>query len=111
MDSFLEIDTWKDYRRLFNLVDFIVFTRPGADASRMSDVVRGKVSSDYQWDEAAEAFTADGLKRIYVSRIFELDISSTEIRRLVARDRSVRYLIPDPVREYISNKGLYQRNG
>ncbi len=111
MDSFLEIDTWKDYRRLFSLADFIVFTRPGADASSLADVVRGKVSPDYQWDETSGAFTADGLKRIHVSRIFELDISSTDIRRLVAQDRSVRYLIPDPVREYISNKDLYRHNG
>jgi nicotinate-nucleotide adenylyltransferase len=111
MDSFLDIGTWKDYQRLFSLVEFIVFTRPGADASLMSHVVQGKVSPEYQWDEAAGAFIADGLKRIHVSRIFELDISSTEIRRLVAQGRSVRYLIPDPVREYISIKGLYRRNG
>ena len=111
MDSFLDIGSWKDYRHLFDLVDFIVFTRPGADASKMEDVVKGKVSSGYQWDERSGAFTAEGLKRIHVSRIFELDISSTEIRRLVAQGRSVRYLIPDPVREYINTKGLYQRDG
>ena len=37
----------------------------------------------------------------------ELGVSSTRIRRRVARGRPIRYLVPDPVRELIEERGLY----
>jgi len=36
-----------------------------------------------------------------------LDISSSSIRRRAASGRPIRYLVPDPVAEYITSKGLY----
>lgn len=38
-----------------------------------------------------------------------LDISATEIRKRVAAGRSIRYLVPEPVREIIAAHGLYRR--
>jgi nicotinate-nucleotide adenylyltransferase len=36
-----------------------------------------------------------------------LDISSSSIRRRVAAGRPIRYYVPDPVADYITNEGLY----
>jgi nicotinate (nicotinamide) nucleotide adenylyltransferase len=36
------------------------------------------------------------------------DVSSTKIRRSLGRGESVRYLVPDPVIDYITNHSLYQ---
>jgi nicotinate-nucleotide adenylyltransferase len=39
-----------------------------------------------------------------------VEISATEIRRRVAAGRSIRYLVPDAVREYIAAHGLYRES-
>jgi len=37
-----------------------------------------------------------------------IDISATEIRRRVAKDESIRYLVPDSVDEIIQREKLYR---
>ena len=38
-----------------------------------------------------------------------LDISSTEIRRLIEKKKSIRYLVPEMVRKEIEEKGYYKK--
>lgn len=40
-----------------------------------------------------------------------IDVSSTEVRQRVREGRSIRYLVPDPVREEIDRHGLYVEAG
>jgi len=37
-----------------------------------------------------------------------IDLSATQVRERVKQGRSIRYLVPDPVREYIGTHGLYR---
>lgn len=37
-----------------------------------------------------------------------IDISSTEIRRLIRENKSIRYMVHPKVEEYIIRKGLYK---
>jgi len=43
-----------------------------------------------------------------ISQVIQNDISSTKVRLFLRKDLSVRYLIPDPVVDYIEEHGLYQ---
>jgi nicotinate-nucleotide adenylyltransferase len=44
---------------------------------------------------------------IYIHDVTQLEISSTEIRDLVAAGRDVRFLLPDSVRAVIEESGCY----
>ena len=46
-------------------------------------------------------------ERVRVIPMPQLDISSSAIRRLVKEGRSIRYLVPDGVHDFIRKKGLY----
>ena len=51
-----------------------------------------------------------GLAGAHHIRFFDmprLDISSSTIRQRVAEGRPIRYLVPDPVAEFIVHEGLY----
>ncbi len=38
-----------------------------------------------------------------------MEISATDVRRRVRDGRSVRYMVPEAVRAYIEERGLYRR--
>jgi nicotinate-nucleotide adenylyltransferase len=44
---------------------------------------------------------------IFIHDVTQLEISSTEIRELVAADRDPRFLMPDAVRDVIERSGCY----
>ena len=50
---------------------------------------------------------ASGTRIIFLEETY-LDISSTYIRQLLLSGRSVRYLLPTPVADYIEQHALYR---
>jgi nicotinate-nucleotide adenylyltransferase len=105
-DSWLEIKSWHDWRRLMGLCHFIVMTRPGYDlnGAAMADMpipalnVRDVMRMHYQ---RPQAFMTDAVM---------MDISATAIR-IAARageSQRLREMVPDPVANYIEKYGLYQ---
>ena len=47
--------------------------------------------------------------RIYIHAVTQLEISSTEVRALIAAGRDPRFLMPDGVRDIILDTGCYAR--
>jgi nicotinate-nucleotide adenylyltransferase len=105
-DSWLEIRSWHDWRRLMELCHFIVMTRPGyelnaagwADMPIPASNVREVMRMHYQHPQA---FMTDAVM---------MDISATAIR-IAARageSQRLREMVPDPVANYIEKYGLYQ---
>jgi len=109
LDAFLEINTWKSYRDLFGLCHFVVMDRPGYHRNRIKDFLRQEISPDIICFPKENRFLHPGGFSIYVFPITLMDISSTRIRLLRQQKKSIRYLLPEKVEDYIVSKNFYAR--
>lgn len=94
-DTVAELPTWRDIRRLVKLCDFVPLSRPDVRPPSRSVLARAIGRKE----------ASDILSRAI--RMPLLGISASGIRRRVAEGRSIRYLVPDAVAEYIRRKNLY----
>jgi len=85
-DAFQELASWYKIKELAGLVTFAVAGREGAETP---PDLPGKV-------------------RIQRLKNGFFPVSSREIRSRIKSGRSIRYLVPDPVREYINRNRLYR---
>jgi nicotinate-nucleotide adenylyltransferase len=113
-DAFLEIDTWKSYRELFDLIPFIVMKRPseisgpGDFYNTLAQFITSNITGGYELSKDASCFQHAVKKPVCFYDVTPMDISSTRIRDRVRQGLSVKYLVPDVVDKYIQTKGLYQ---
>jgi nicotinate-nucleotide adenylyltransferase len=81
-DAARDLPAWFEVEALPALADVVVFGRPGSPVPELP-VIRRAIE------------------------VPAVEISATQVRRRVAEGRSIRYLVPDAVREYIAAHGLY----
>ena len=103
-DAVLAIDTWHRWRELLDWAHIVVIARPGWHLPQSGTVAR--------WLAGHQLPAAAALERpaggIIVEELRPLAISATEIRDLLTAGRSARYLLPEPVLDYIESHRLYQ---
>jgi nicotinate-nucleotide adenylyltransferase len=129
-DAFFEMDTWKRGRTLFSLIPTIVMIRPGEEkqAKDVASFLQDVISNNYRPVDGERSFSApissdfisgsdsksgsrsgskSGVKPVYICKVPEIDISSTLIRRRIKLHLPVATLVPKPVEEIITQRGLY----
>jgi nicotinate-nucleotide adenylyltransferase len=103
-DAANALDSWHRWRDLFHLAHLVVLRRPDAHFRCAGELRR-------QIEERRVTGPGDLLQtpagQVLSLEVTQLDISSTVIRRLLAEGRSPRFLLPDPVLEYIEEQRLY----
>jgi nicotinate-nucleotide adenylyltransferase len=109
IDAFLEIETWKDYRSLFKYTSFVVLNRPGYTAERLTAFL-DSLDVGFRWDPKGKCFRHPSGTALLDKDITLMDISASMIREKAGKGESIRFLIPEAVREYIEKTGLYKRN-
>jgi nicotinate-nucleotide adenylyltransferase len=107
MDAFLEIETWKQYGELFDFASFVVIERPGFQSRKLMDFLRSSGLS-LKREGKTRSFLARSGNRLIYKKVSLMDISSTDIRQRVGAGKSIRFLVPEGVRAYIVQKGLYR---
>ena len=108
IDAFSQIDTWHLYRELFYHTNFIVMTRPSSKKQAILEMLPGDVKKDIRKGNDALCVHKSG-RKIYLHDITQIDISSTKIKELLKKHRSIRYLVPVSVEKIIIEKGLYNK--
>ncbi len=108
-DAFDDIQRWKSWRRLLTQCHFIVMTRPGWRRSALRKALPSDYAERFAYDRKVRGYRGPSGKFIFFTAVTQLDIESTDIRERVTSDRSIRYLVPDAVREYIDRHDLYKR--
>lgn len=93
-DAILEIVTWKNVHELLDVVTFIAATRPGYDLIELKDRLSKELGNG-------------SLDRIIPLEVPAMAISSTDIRTRMSTGRSIKYLLPDSVENFIHKNNLY----
>ncbi|MCD6571439.1 MAG: nicotinate-nucleotide adenylyltransferase [Deltaproteobacteria bacterium] len=103
-DAFNEISTWFEADKLFNFSHFVVMTRPGASKIPLSDIL-GDIATSFNPTKMGY-INKKGNEIIFVE-VTSLDISSSYIRDLCKKRKSIKYLVPEVVEEYIHKERVY----
>ncbi len=90
VDIVADLKTWKDPELLLSMCSFIAVSRAGYSL----EVLKTKLPREF-------------LSKINIIEIPSPPISSTDIRRRVRHRKTIKYLVPPLVENYIRKAGLY----
>jgi len=85
-DQAILLDTWRNPEEIFKLARVVLLGRPGYDPRDIPPRWRSRAIS------------------VEVPRV---DISSSQIRRMVREGKDIKYLVPEAVERFIRRQGLY----
>ena len=105
LDAFREFDMWHRWMEIPELTHIVVVHRPTYELTDKDRVYEMLVQRRVQEPDALLEQPA-GLILLRPAR--QLDISSSDIRLLLAGHKSPRFLLPESVYGYIQKEGLYK---
>ncbi len=108
LDTFMAIDSWKNVDEIFPLCNLIVTSRPGSGDALSLKTIPVAVRGGFCYDPGNDSIRHESGKHLCFCRLTDLGISASEIRKRLAKGKSIRYLLPQKVESYIDKKALYQ---
>lgn len=108
-DAFLQLHTWHEWEQLFDLAHIVVGYRPGFTLEERIHSATEELQRHYHARLCTAAILSQqpsgGIAELAIPK---LEISATDIRRRVAENRTIRYLLPNAVADYIHQHHLYK---
>ncbi len=92
-DVLNDLVTWRNYQEVFKVCEFIAVLRPGNDIEGFNR----------QMEYLRDTFGAI----IHFIDTPLIEISSTEIRNRIRQGKTIKYLVPEAVEDYIKENSLY----
>ena len=111
-DAFLGFAAWHRWQAIFEFAHLAVAHRPGLAPGRWEERMPRVLADAYAARRLQEPLDVHGRPAggIAVVPFTALDISASLIRERLRAGSSPRYLLPDPVIEYIRTHRLYERS-
>jgi len=112
-DTFLNMHTWEKPLEVLNRVNFAVTIKEECNTKEIIIELKKKFQDlklefDYSFLTENKCEVLDSNRLIEFVPIRRLDISSSDIRKNIKNSRSVRYLLPRKVENFIIDKKLYK---
>lgn len=110
LDAFTGLESWHEWRRLFDLAHLAVAHRPGHAEAGWEQALPAALRQELLARQTGrtELLRHAPAGSIRVQRISQLDISASRLREMIRLGESPRYLMPDSVIDYIHTHQLYQ---
>ena len=114
-DSWAEIDTWREWKKVLTLTNIIVVTRPDyeIDFAHVTEKIRERIvdlrenKKHPQMNTDKNRLKAEDQK-IYFTDAINVDVSSTEIRQKIRTGKSEwSKLVPQKIAKYVEKYKLY----
>ena len=105
MDAFLGLPEWYQWREILELSHIVVAHRPGwrmPDMGPLDELLKER--GTHRVDDLHQSKSG----YIYIHEVTQLEISSTDIRRLVRSGRNPRFLMPTSVTKIINDSKCYK---
>ena len=110
-DVYLKFCQWHQYEKILSYCHLMILHRPGYELTVI------KKDPDYKCEkEFLEHYSTEDITnlenmpagKIYINELEKIDISSSEIREMIAAGEQPRYVIPGVIWNYIKRNKLYK---
>lgn len=102
-DAFAKFNEWHQWQRILTLANIAIMHRPGEPVPQTGEV--GQI-----FRQAWVPNLSELQGQIVDVPITQLDLSATALRSYLKQNVSVDFLMPESVRHYIKQNGLYKTN-
>ncbi len=109
IDAFVKIDQWAEWQELFALCHIILVARPGYVSISEDKALSAEIRKEFLSRSVIYAGNLELQPNgfIYTAQTSLLEISASQIRLLIKNNKSIRYLLPENVADYIQSNRLY----
>jgi nicotinate-nucleotide adenylyltransferase len=107
MDSLLGIKSWSQWQQLTDYGHLLIVARPGYEPEFDSEL---QCFIDQHKVEGLEALGLRPSGHLAMHQLTPMNVSATQVRKIIKRGSNPRFLIPDGVWDFIKNERLYDAN-
>ena len=107
MDSLLGIKSWSKWQQLTDYCHLLVVARPGYEPEFDSEL---QCFLDQHKVESLESLMRRPSGYLVMHQLTPMNVSATQVRKLIKQGSNPRFLIPDSVWDFIKDERLYDAN-
>lgn len=111
-DAYLNFCQWRQYEEILSNCHLMVLQRPGYELSVIEQMPEHKCEKEFLGQyltEDIKNLQTRPAGQIYINELEKINISSSEIREMIAAGEQPKYVIPGVIWNYINRNKLYTK--